>query len=159
MCSQPWCVLPFYSSFPLAVPLPPVASELTSCPAASLPVLFLSLSFLFPLTSSCSFRHRLPLPPSFSLSLPSCRPCRTRAAFWGGLSLDSYPFVKAWHDRIDALPVVQDALKVPVQDLVTRVKSTPGLEEEIMERMRKQREENARKAAAVKEEQAAEGGQ
>lgn len=42
---------------------------------------------------------------------------------------------------IESLPVVERALKVPEQDLVTRVKGTPGLGEEIMERMRKRREE------------------
>lgn len=88
--------------------------------------------------------------PSFILSSPCALTLhldRTRAAFWGGLKIGDYPSVLAWHDRINALPVVQTALKVPVQDLVTRVKSTPGLEQEIMERMRKQKEENARKRA------------
>lgn len=42
---------------------------------------------------------------------------------------------------VEKLEVVERALKVPEQDLVTRVKGTPGLEEEIMERMRKRREE------------------
>lgn len=34
-----------------------------------------------------------------------------------------------------------DALKVPAQDLVTRIKADPDLERQIMERMRKARDE------------------
>ncbi|GJN90103.1 hypothetical protein Rhopal_003102-T1 [Rhodotorula paludigena] len=64
-----------------------------------------------------------------------------RCHFWCGISLSPYPSLKAWHDRIERLPIVLDALKVPAQDLVTRIKADPDLERQIMERMRKAREE------------------
>ncbi|GAA5827380.1 hypothetical protein JCM11251_003787 [Rhodosporidiobolus azoricus] len=79
----------------------------------------------------------------FSLADMTAEPW-TRCAFWGGLSLDDYPSVQAWIDRIEAIPFVQAALKVPVQDLVTRVKSNPDLERQIMENMRKLKEEQAK---------------
>ncbi|GAA5987236.1 hypothetical protein JCM10908_001871 [Rhodotorula pacifica] len=73
-----------------------------------------------------------------------------RCHFWAGLSTaylqSTYPSLLAWHDRIDSLPVILDALKIPSQDLVTRVKQDPELEGRIMEGMRKKREEAQRKA-------------
>ncbi|GAA5889578.1 hypothetical protein JCM6882_007074 [Rhodosporidiobolus microsporus] len=75
-----------------------------------------------------------------------------RCAFWGGLSLDDYPALQAWIDRIEALPFIQAALKVPIQDLVTRIKSNPDLERQIMENMRKLKEEQAAKEKEEKEE-------
>ncbi|BGP17559.1 hypothetical protein JCM10213_004100 [Rhodosporidiobolus nylandii] len=65
-----------------------------------------------------------------------------RCAFWGGIDLTSYPSVQAWHDRIEALPFVQRALQVPVQD--TRVRTTPGLEEQLTRRVREAREKQER---------------
>ncbi|GAA5884736.1 hypothetical protein JCM16303_005252 [Sporobolomyces ruberrimus] len=64
-----------------------------------------------------------------------------RTLFWASLNISQFPHVKRYTEMIESLPVVERALKVPEQDLVTRVKGTPGLEEEIMERMRKRREE------------------
>ncbi|GAA6028798.1 hypothetical protein JCM8097_007401 [Rhodosporidiobolus ruineniae] len=81
-----------------------------------------------------------------------------RTGFWGGLSLAAYPTVSAWVDRVESLPFVQNALKVPVQDLVTRVKSDPELEAKLMAGMKKMKEdkeakerEEAEKAKAKEE--------
>ncbi|GAA5980782.1 hypothetical protein JCM11641_002650 [Rhodosporidiobolus odoratus] len=71
-----------------------------------------------------------------------------RCHFWGGISLETYPSIQAWLNRVEALPVIQAALQVPVQDLVTRVKSDPNFEKAIMERMKKDREEKEQAAAA-----------
>ncbi|GAA6010041.1 hypothetical protein JCM10207_007531 [Rhodosporidiobolus poonsookiae] len=66
-----------------------------------------------------------------------------RCHFWCGISLDPYPSLAAWVARVDAIPSVQAALKVPQQDLVTRIKSNPDLERQIMQAMRQRQEEDA----------------
>lgn len=70
---------------------------------------------------------------------------RIRCHFWCGIDLAPYPHLEAWHDRIERLPVILDALKVPSQDLVTRIKQDPELEGRIMDGMRKKREEEREK--------------
>lgn len=70
---------------------------------------------------------------------------RIRCHFWCGIDLAPYPHLEAWHDRIERLPVILDALKVPSQDLVTRIKQDPELEGKIMDGMRKKREEEREK--------------
>ena len=79
---------------------------------------------------------------------------RIRCHFWRGLSLDPYPHVAAWSNRIEHLPVVQAALKVPSQDLVTRIREDPALEARIMDGMRRRKEEErkAREAAVGRSE-------
>ncbi|BGP41207.1 Glutathione S-transferase 2 [Rhodotorula kratochvilovae] len=71
-----------------------------------------------------------------------------RCHFWCGIPIAPYPHLEAWHDRIERLPVILEALKVPSQDLVTRIKNDPALEARIMEGMRKKKEEEREKAAA-----------
>lgn len=66
---------------------------------------------------------------------------RVRCAFWAGMSLSPYPNVEAWHDRIEQTPVILDALKVPSQDLVTRIKNDPELEARITAAMKKRKED------------------
>ena len=44
-----------------------------------------------------------------------------------------------WHNRIEHLPVILDALKVPSQDLVTRIKNDPELEARITKAMAERR--------------------
>lgn len=67
-----------------------------------------------------------------------------------------FPNVEAYVKRIEELPFVQEGLKVPEQDLVTRIKGNPDLERQIMERMKKAREEKEKledlKASKGKEE-------
>lgn len=67
-----------------------------------------------------------------------------RVLFWASVDIDEFPNVKAYCERIEALPLIQRALKVPEQDLVTRVKANPDFERELMERMKKAREEKER---------------
>ncbi|GAA6015623.1 hypothetical protein JCM11491_007177 [Sporobolomyces phaffii] len=71
-----------------------------------------------------------------------------RTLFWAAVELDEFPNVKRYVEMIEKIPVIERALKVPEQDLVTRVKSNPDLERQIMERMRKGREEKAEAAKA-----------
>ncbi|GAA5926712.1 glutathione S-transferase family protein [Sporobolomyces koalae] len=77
-----------------------------------------------------------------------------RVAFWASLDLEPFPNVRAYIDRVESLPFVQKALQVPEQDLVTRIKSNPKLEQEIMERMKKEmevREQEAKEREAAQE--------
>lgn len=66
---------------------------------------------------------------------------RIRCHFWAGvpLSPSTYPHLQQWHDRIEHLPVILDALKVPSQDLVTRIKNDPELEARITKAMAERR--------------------
>ncbi|BGP57289.1 Glutathione S-transferase 2 [Rhodotorula sphaerocarpa] len=64
-----------------------------------------------------------------------------RCAFWAAVDLAEYPNVQAWHDRIEQTPVILDALKIPSQDLVTRVKNDPELEARITAAMEKRKAE------------------
>ena len=50
---------------------------------------------------------------------------------WPGLSLDDYPRLSAWHDRIKARPAVQRALQVP-----PRADQSEAAQQEIVERAR-----------------------
>lgn len=63
-----------------------------------------------------------------------------RCLFWASESLDQFPHVKSYVARIEELGFVQEALKVPEQDLVSRIRADPDLERQIMERMKKARE-------------------
>lgn len=71
---------------------------------------------------------------------------RVRCAFWAAVDLAEYPNVQAWHDRIEQTPVILDALKIPSQDLVTRVKNDPELEARITAAMEKRKAEAKEKA-------------
>ncbi|GAA6059958.1 hypothetical protein JCM10212_001307 [Sporobolomyces blumeae] len=67
-----------------------------------------------------------------------------RCAFWGGLDISpasGLGHLAAYVERIEQITFVQHALKVPEQDLVTRIRSNPDLERQIMEKMKKQRDE------------------
>ncbi|GAA5872907.1 hypothetical protein JCM3774_004874 [Rhodotorula dairenensis] len=66
-----------------------------------------------------------------------------RCHFWANvpLSTSHFPHLHAWHDRIEQLPVILDALKVPSQDLVTRIKNDPELEARITAAMKRKRQE------------------
>ncbi|GAA5917667.1 hypothetical protein JCM5296_007442 [Sporobolomyces johnsonii] len=55
-----------------------------------------------------------------------------RMSSWAGVSLDPFPLLKDWVERIDARPAIQSALKIPEQDLMTKMKKDPALEESIM---------------------------
>ncbi|GAA5948878.1 hypothetical protein JCM3765_003939 [Sporobolomyces pararoseus] len=77
-----------------------------------------------------------------------------RVLFWASVDIDQFPSVAAYVKRIEELPLIQRALKVPEQDLVTRVKSNPDLERQIMERMKKAREEKEKEKEKEKAEQA-----
>ncbi|GAA5922823.1 hypothetical protein JCM3775_006149 [Rhodotorula graminis] len=70
-----------------------------------------------------------------------------RCHFWCGISLDPYPHLAAWSARVEHLPVVQAALKVPSQDLVTRIREDPALEGRIMDAMKRRKEEEREKQA------------
>ena len=72
---------------------------------------------------------------------------RIRCHFWCGISLDPYPHLAAWSARVEHLPVVQAALKVPSQDLVTRIREDPALEGRIMDAMKRRKEEEREKQA------------
>ncbi|KAG0653773.1 glutathione S- transferase, nitrogen catabolite repression regulator [Rhodotorula mucilaginosa] len=64
-----------------------------------------------------------------------------RCHFWAGVPLSPsiYPHLLKWHNRIEHLPVILDALKVPSQDLVTRIKNDPELEARITKAMAERR--------------------
>ncbi|GAA5917668.1 hypothetical protein JCM5296_007443 [Sporobolomyces johnsonii] len=81
-----------------------------------------------------------------------------RPHFWAGLSLDPFPHLKAYMDRVEAVPSIANALKVPDVDLVTKIKNNPDLERQIMERMKKAREAKEEKARKEAVEGAAKGG-
>ncbi|CEQ41186.1 SPOSA6832_02899 [Sporobolomyces salmonicolor] len=55
-----------------------------------------------------------------------------RMSSWAGVSLDPFPLLKDWVERIDARPAIQSALKIPEQDMLTKMKEDPSLEEKIM---------------------------
>lgn len=67
-----------------------------------------------------------------------------RTLFWAGESIDQFPNVKAYVDRIEEMGFVKRALEIPERDLVSRVKGDPELEARIMEGMKKAREEKER---------------
>lgn len=50
--------------------------------------------------------------PEYGIADIACWPW-IRGYFWSGLSLDDYPALKAWHDRIMERPAVQRGLQVP----------------------------------------------
>ncbi|GAA6059957.1 hypothetical protein JCM10212_001306 [Sporobolomyces blumeae] len=54
-----------------------------------------------------------------------------RACGWAGIDIKEFPHLEAWVERIDARPAVQAALKVPEQDMVTKIKADPSLEEKM----------------------------
>ncbi|GAA5875335.1 hypothetical protein JCM8547_003207 [Rhodosporidiobolus lusitaniae] len=56
-----------------------------------------------------------------------------RFSDWAGVSLEPFPNVQAWVDRIEERPATQAALKVPEQDMKTKIKSDPELEKKIQE--------------------------
>ncbi|GAA5896050.1 glutathione S-transferase family protein [Sporobolomyces salmoneus] len=52
-----------------------------------------------------------------------------RMSSWAGVDIEPFPALKEWVARIEARPATQAALKVPDQDLLTRMKEDPSLEE------------------------------
>ncbi|GAA6015620.1 hypothetical protein JCM11491_007176 [Sporobolomyces phaffii] len=54
-----------------------------------------------------------------------------RVAFWAGVSVEPFPALQKWVERIEARPATQAALKVPSQDMLTRMKADPSLEEKM----------------------------
>jgi len=38
-----------------------------------------------------------------------------RCASWAGIDLSPFPSLKAWVDKIDARPAIQESLKIPEQ--------------------------------------------
>lgn len=52
-----------------------------------------------------------------------------RSHNWAGVSLDSFPKLKAWMDRIEERPAYQAGLKIPEQDSKTRMAQDPTLAE------------------------------
>ncbi|GAA5827383.1 hypothetical protein JCM11251_003788 [Rhodosporidiobolus azoricus] len=52
-----------------------------------------------------------------------------RVAFWAGVDLAPYPHLQKWVDRIEQRPATQSALKVPEQDMLTKLKNDPEAQE------------------------------
>lgn len=58
---------------------------------------------------------------------------RVRSARWAGVDINEFPALKAWVARVEERPATKEALKVPEQDMLTRMKQDPELEKKIME--------------------------
>ncbi|KAG0659787.1 hypothetical protein C6P46_004990 [Rhodotorula mucilaginosa] len=56
-----------------------------------------------------------------------------RSARWAGVDINEFPALKAWVARVEERPATKEALKVPEQDMLTRMKQDPELEKKIME--------------------------
>ncbi|GAA5948874.1 hypothetical protein JCM3765_003938 [Sporobolomyces pararoseus] len=54
-----------------------------------------------------------------------------RSAKWAGIEIDQFPALKEWVARIEAREATQAALKIPEQDMLTRMKADPSLEEKM----------------------------
>ncbi|GAA5829885.1 hypothetical protein JCM3766R1_006690 [Sporobolomyces carnicolor] len=54
-----------------------------------------------------------------------------RMAAWAGVDIKPFPALEAWVARVEARPATKEALKVPEQDMLTRMKSDPSLEEKM----------------------------
>ena len=50
-----------------------------------------------------------------------------RTLFWAGESIDQFPNIKAYVDRIEEMGFVKRALEIPERDLVSRVKGDVGV--------------------------------
>lgn len=48
-----------------------------------------------------------------------------RMAMWAGVELERFPALAAWVERIEKRPATQAALKVPEQDMLSKIKSDP----------------------------------
>lgn len=59
--------------------------------------------------------------------------CRVRSARWAGVDIDEFPSLKAWVQRIEDRPATKEALKIPEQDMLTRMKQDPELEKKYAE--------------------------
>ena len=49
-----------------------------------------------------------------------------RSHNWAGVSLDEFPKLQAWIDRIEARPGFQAGLKIPEQDSLTKMREDPA---------------------------------
>ncbi|GAA5987245.1 hypothetical protein JCM10908_001876 [Rhodotorula pacifica] len=56
-----------------------------------------------------------------------------RSARWAGVDINEFPALKAWVARVEDRPATKEALKVPEQDMLTRMKQDPELEKKIAE--------------------------
>jgi len=54
-----------------------------------------------------------------------------RCSSWAGVDISPFPSLKAWVEKIDARPAIQESLKIPEQDMVTKMKNDPSLEEKM----------------------------
>ncbi|GAA5889576.1 hypothetical protein JCM6882_007073 [Rhodosporidiobolus microsporus] len=52
-----------------------------------------------------------------------------RVAFWAGVDIEPYPHLKQWIDRIEQRPATQAALKIPEQDMATKLRNDPEAQE------------------------------
>lgn len=57
---------------------------------------------------------------------------RIRSANWAGLDINEFPALKDWMQRIEDRPATIAALKIPEQDMRTRMKQDPDLEKKVM---------------------------
>ncbi|BGO92585.1 Glutathione S-transferase 2 [Rhodotorula toruloides] len=48
-----------------------------------------------------------------------------RMAMWAGVELEKFPALAAWVERIEKRPATQAALKVPEQDMLSKIKNDP----------------------------------
>ncbi|GAA5944216.1 hypothetical protein JCM10213_004101 [Rhodosporidiobolus nylandii] len=48
-----------------------------------------------------------------------------RMAIWAGVDIEPFPHLKAWVERIEQRPATQAALKVPEQDMLSKIKGNP----------------------------------
>lgn len=54
-----------------------------------------------------------------------------RSHDWAGVSLDDFPQLKAWMDRIEERPAFKAGLKIPEQDMKTKMAQDPTLAEKV----------------------------
>ncbi|BGP56425.1 Glutathione S-transferase 2 [Rhodotorula sphaerocarpa] len=55
-----------------------------------------------------------------------------RSAGWAGVDINEFPALKAWMLRIEDRPATIAALKIPEQDMRTRMKEDPDLEKKVI---------------------------
>lgn len=59
--------------------------------------------------------------------------CWIFAAPWAGLTLDKYPNLKAWHDKILERPAVREGLDVPEPNRMMLALKDPEIMKELVE--------------------------
>ena len=59
--------------------------------------------------------------------------CWVFSAPWAGLTLDKYPSLKAWHDRIMERPAVQQGLDVPEPNRMMLALKDPEIMKELVQ--------------------------